>query len=347
MSAMIGEGIGVFCFESTWRGWTDQQMATELGRLGALGVTAIVTETIEPPTRLMAAAEGAGLETHVSVPCFSAHAWPHLVEGMDLRPIGAHGSPRRQMEWYTGLIPTHEGYDRALARRIGAIAESRPAGVILDFIRWPLHWELELRASTPEPEESSFDATSIAAFGAWLDERSIPFEGALEPSLLMGALREPWTEFKCHVITSFACEAAESVRAVDPGISVGAFIVPALHAERRRLVGQDVASLSGCLDVLYPMTYHAILEEPPDLVRRITQDVRERSSVPIVPVVQVTADAAVAHPWDWGPAFPPSELGHVIDEALGIAPGVVLFAFEGLDEERRAVVLETLRSRHR
>jgi hypothetical protein len=339
--------ISVFCFESTWTGWTDEEMATELGRLGALGVTAIVTETIEPPTRLIEAAEGAGLETHVSVPCFSAHAWPHLVEGMDLQPIGADGSPRRQMEWYTGLIPTHEAYNRALARRIDAIAQARPAGVILDFIRWPLHWELELRASTPEPDESSFDATSIGAFGAWLDERGIPVEGALDPSLLVGLLREPWTEFKCHVITSFACEAAASVRAVDSGISVGAFIVPALHAERRRLVGQDVASLSGCLDVLYPMTYHAILEEPPDLVRRITEDVSERSSAPVVPVVQVTADAAVADRWDWGPEFPASELGVVIKEALRIAPGVVLFAFEGLDEHRRDVAFETLGSHRR
>lgn len=339
--------IGVFCFESTWSSWRDEEMATELGRLGALGVTAIVTETIEPPTRLIQAADRAGLETHVSVPCFSAHAWPHLVEGMDLHPIQADGSPRRQMEWYTGLVPTDPRYNEALLRRISAVAEARPAGVVLDFIRWPLHWELELRASTPEPDESSFDRTSIASFGKWLDRRGIRTDRPLEPSLMLGPLRDCWTEFKCDVISTFASHAAESVRAVDATIAVGAFIVPALHAERRRLVGQDVGPLSGCLDVLYPMAYHAILEEPPELVGRITMDVGERSSVPVIPVVQVTADAAVADPWDWGPAFPASELGLIIEEALGLAPGVVLFAFEGLDEHRRGVVSATLGSRHR
>ncbi len=336
--------IGAFCFESTWSNWRDEEMATELGRLADLGVTGIVTETIEPPTRLMRAADRAGLATHVSVPCFSAHAWPHLVEGMDLHPIQADGRRRPQMEWYTGLVPTHRGYNQAMLRRIRAVAEARPAGVILDFIRWPLHWELELRASTPDPDESSFDRTSIASFGTWLDERGIRPDGVLGPSLMIGPLRDRWTEFKCDVITGFAAEAAESVRAVDAAITVGAFIVPALHADRRRLVGQDVGSLSRCLDVLYPMAYHAILEESPGLVGRITRDVSERSSAPVIPVVQVTADAAIADPWDWGPAFPASELGLIIEEALRIAPGVVLFALEGLDEHRRGVVTSTLRS---
>jgi hypothetical protein len=339
--------IGVFCFESTWAAWSDEQMAAELGRLRALGVTAIATETIEPPARLIRAADACDLETHVSVPCFSAHAWPHLVEGMDLHPIQADGSRRRQMEWYTGLIPTHEGYNRALAQRIDAIAEARPAGIILDFIRWPLHWELELRASTPPPEESSFDARTIAAFAGWLEERR--FSGGREPdaTMMLGSLRDAWTEFKCDVITSFACDAARSVRAIDRGITVGAFVVPAGHEDRRLLVGQDVGSLSGCLDVLYPMAYHAILQETPELVSRIVRDVSEWSSAPVIPVVQVTADREVADPWDWGSEFPASVFGLVVKEAIGVAPGVVLFPFEGLDEQRRDVVAASLGSRKR
>ena len=41
-------------------------------------------------------------------------------------------------------------------------------------------------------------------------------------------------------------------------------------------------------------------------------------------------------------SFQRAMLGLIIEEALGIAPGVVLFAFEGLDEERRDVVFATL-----
>jgi hypothetical protein len=330
--------MGVFCFEATWKGWSDRQMTDELAALRDLGVTAIVTETIEPPLRLMDAADAVGLLTHVSVPCFSAHAYPELIEGLDVHPVQADGSRRRQMEWYTGMIPTHEDYNRALLDRIRFIAEARPAGIVFDFIRWPLHWELELRASTPEPDESSFDATSIAAFGRWLDERGIAVEEALDAPTLQGPLRESWTDFKCGVITTIACDAVASIRTVDPTISVGAFIVPGGHDERRRLVGQDVGALSRCLDVLYPMTYHAILQEPPEFVGRTTADIRERSSAPVVPVVQVTANPAVADPWDWGPEFPASDLSAVVDEVRARARGVVLFAFEGLDAERRDVV---------
>jgi hypothetical protein len=341
----MSDMIGVFCFEATWTGWSDERLATELRELRAMGATAIVTETLDPPTCLMRAAEGAGLETHISVPCFSAHAYPELVEGWDVHPIQADGRRRRQMEWYTGVIPTHEGYNRALSERIQAVAMARPAGVILDFIRWPLHWELELRASTPEPAESSFDARSIAAFASWLEDRDINVGGDLAPPMLLGPLREYWTQHKCDVIARFACDVAQSVRAVDPAISLGAFIVPATEVDRRRLLGQDVTALSRCLDVLYPMTYHAILQEPPETVTRITADIRRRSSSVVVPVVQVTADRTVADPWDWGAEFPAEELGLIIDEALKIAPGVVLFSFEGLDAQRRDEVSRTLRQR--
>jgi hypothetical protein len=334
--------IGAFCFESTWTGWSDEELKAELMRLRDLGVTAIATEAVDPPTRLIRAADDADLRTHVAVPCFSAHAWPHLVEGMDLHPVQADGRQRRQMEWYTGLIPTHEGYNRALAGRIRAIAEARPSGLILDFIRWPLHWELELRTATEPPDESSFDATSIAAFASWLEERGITPGGEPDATTMLGPLRQAWTEFKCDVITRIACDSARSVRAIDPDITVGAFIVPARHEDRRRLVGQDVGSLSGCLDVVYPMAYHAILQEPPELVRRIVEDVSEWSSAPVIPVVQVTADRAVADPWDWGAEFPASELGRIIEDALEMAPGVVLFPLEGLDEQRRDVVGATL-----
>jgi hypothetical protein len=339
--------IGVFCFESTWTNWSDEEMAVELVRLRNLGVTAVATEAVDPPTRLIEAADGADLEAYVAVPCFSAHAWPRLAEGMDLHPVQADGRLRRQMEWYTGLIPTPEGYNRALLGRISAVARAGPAGVILDFIRWPLHWELELRRTTEQPDESSFDARTMAAFARWLRDRDIRPEHGLDPMTMLGPLRERWTEFKCDVITRVACDAAAAVRAIDPRITVGAFIVPTGHEERRRLVGQDVGSMSECLDVLYPMAYHAILQEGGDLVGRVVEDVRARSKAKVIPVVQATADRAVAGPWDWGAEFPASELGAIIDDALSLAPGVVLFPFEGLDQPRRAIVAEALRSRGR
>jgi hypothetical protein len=327
--------IGVFCFEATWKGWTAQQRADELLGLKELGVTTIVTETIEPPTDLIQAASEAGLDTFVSVACFSDHAWPHLTEGLELRPVQADGRPRPKLEWYTGLIPTHEGYGRAQLGRIARVAEARPAGIILDFIRWPLHWELELRAGAPEPEESSFDALTIDAFGRYLRDLFPDEVGPLDPSAMTGPLRDRWTDFKCEVITRFACAAASAVRAVDAGIRVGAFIVPGTEDQRRRLLGQDVAALGVCLDLLLPMTYHGILHEPVELVTRVTRDVADRTPTPVIPVLQVTAEPSVAGPWDWGRPVSPGDLGRAIASALRVAPGAVLFPLEGLDAPRK------------
>jgi hypothetical protein len=327
--------IGVFCFEGTWRSWSADDLARELRRLRELGVDTIVTETLEPPTDLVLAATDAGLRSVVSVACFSAHASPHLIEGLDVLPVQADGKPRRQIEWYIGLIPTHEEYNAAHLQRIGRVAEARPAGVILDFIRWPLHWELELRQGAPQPQESSFDKRSIRAFGAWLEEGGEAPTHGLDAAALMGPLRERWTAFKCDIITRFACAAAEIIRSVDAGISVGAFIVPGTDRQRRELLGQDVGALGDCLDLLLPMTYHGILHEPVDLIERVTRDIAGRTGTPVIPVVQATADRSVAGAWDWGREVSPRELGTAVDAALGIAGGVLLFPLEGLDEPRQ------------
>jgi hypothetical protein len=337
--------IGVFCFDSTWRAWSPQGRARQLQALRELGVTAIVTETIEPPVELVRDATAADLQTYVSIACFSAHAWPHLVEGMDLRPVQADGRPRPTLEWYTGLIPTHDAYNQAHLGRIARIAEARPTGIILDFIRWPMHWELELRAGAPEPDESSFDERSLDAFATWLEARGDSKAGALDAAALTGPLRDRWTTFKCDVITRFACAAAAVIRSVDPIIEVGAFIVPGTEDQRRRLLGQDVRALGDCLDLLLPMTYHSILHEPVDLVERVTSDIAGRTSAPVVPVVQVTAEESVAHPWDWGEPVSVEEMGHAVEIALLAASGVVLFPFEGLDPPRREMLTQILGAR--
>ena len=144
------------------------------------------------------------------------------------------------------------------------------------------------------------------------------------------------------MITGFACAAAQAVRSVDAGIAVGAFIVPGTEEQRRRLLGQDVAALGACLDLLLPMTYHGILRQPIDLIGRVTTDVMGRTAASVIPVVQVTAEQTVAGPWDWGDCVSPTELDGAVEEAMRVARGVILFPFEGLDAARRDVLCKQL-----
>jgi hypothetical protein len=311
-------------------------------------VDTLVTETIEPPTELIGAARAAGIGVVVSFPCFSAHAWPELAAGFDLHPVLADGRPRQPMEWYTGLIPTHDGYARRLRRLIRNIVAARPAGIVLDFVRWPLHWELELRAGAPEPDESSFDERSLQAFAGWLERRGLRYERGIEPEVLLGPLRDPWTDFKCDVITRFARSAVGAARAIKPDLVTGAFIVPGSHDQRRRLLGQDVLALGSFLDVLLPMTYHRILHEDAGFIGRVVGDIRDRTAAEVAPVVQVTADPEVASPWDWGPDLSAEEFGRAVEEARRHARSLVLFPLEGLTAERREVFVRALgRSRPR
>jgi hypothetical protein len=105
-----------------------------------------------------------------------------------------------------------------------------------------------------------------------------------------------------------------------------------------------VSALGECLDLLLPMTYHAILHEPVDLIERVTRDVAGRTKATVTPVVQVTAESSVAGPWDWGWQVTPAVLGQAVEAALSVSSSVVLFPFEGLDGPRRAVLSNIIRS---
>ena len=105
------------------------------------------------------------------------------------------------MEWYVGLSPTDRRHQDEVLERIVSIATTYPIdGVFLDFVRWPVHWEIELRSGRPRPPDSSFDPVTLAAFAAASGIR-VPsgLETVAERSIWIRAhhLRE-WVDFKCR-----------------------------------------------------------------------------------------------------------------------------------------------------
>ncbi|HET9456626.1 MAG TPA: hypothetical protein VFO78_04750 [Candidatus Limnocylindrales bacterium] len=300
--------------------------------LAAAGLDALLTEGHSIPAEIARGARETGLRLGGGIACYSDHAEAIMPIRDSLRPITPLGKLRPRMEWYRGIIPTDRRYEDALVRACRDAAERQPIDLfVLDFVRWPIHWELELREGA-SPIDSSFDPTTLRRFRDEMGVEIAVSDPAAAARAIHDELLETWTAFKCQVITELVARIVGEVRGVRPDLPVGAFVVPGDDATRRRYAGQDVGALAASLDLLLPMAYHAILRRTPSWVFEVVTDVRQRAPVPIVPVVQVTADAEVAGPNDWGDPFPAAHLGQAIDAGLAAGGhGFVVFPAHGLD----------------
>ena len=161
--------VGAFIFPEVWQVWTDAQAETVFESLLGFGVNTICTESETYRDDLISLAHRLGLRWFGGIACFSDHARQHQIlrERPEMWPIDESGARRPEMEWYIGLTPTFEDYGEsrlALAEQL--VRTHDLDGFFLDFIRWPIHWELELRPGKQAPHQSSFDAHTLARFQA-------------------------------------------------------------------------------------------------------------------------------------------------------------------------------------
>ncbi|GLW70983.1 hypothetical protein Kpho02_32820 [Kitasatospora phosalacinea] len=308
-----------------------------LDRAAAAGLDTVVTRLDGVTPGFADMARGRGLRVYGSFACFRGPDGPSTVD--------QDGRPWQPMEWYTGVRPNDPAWNARLADQLAAALHAAPVdGLLLDFLRWPLHWEWELRPGA-RPRSASYDPDTLRQF-AELTGHHPPGTGATAARWIAAHHPAAWTEFRTAAVTRAARQFAAAARSARPGLPVGAFLVPAgTEAERRALVGQDARELALFLDLLLPMTYHAILHRPLDWPGRTAQALA--AAVPadtaVVPVVQTTADATavLAAPADWGKPFDAAEFAALLDLTAAAGSGsICLFPGEGLDPDRWDVLTD-------
>src|SRR5947208_14330556 len=136
------------------------------------------------------------------------------------------------MKWYIRITPTYEEYAHRrldLALRLAEVHSFD--GLMLDFVRWPLHWELECRPGA-DPQHWSFDAHTIRQFEQFA-QVSVPLQAvAGRASWILTNALEEGTGVKCAVITGFVRETVRRVCGVRSGLLAGRVVVPLAPAER-------------------------------------------------------------------------------------------------------------------
>lgn len=244
-----------------------------------LGFNAVVVETMRDLTTFARRCSDGGLDLIASIPCFSDHL--DVAEFDWVRPRYRNGRPVGKVEWYEGISPLDGRRLEVLKGRITDLLDSGVSAIAFDFIRWPVHWEIEFRN---------------------LDDLPVPADYGANPG--NSATRRA---FMSEKISAHVAMLTEHARLLKPGVWVGLFLVPAETEAQREVTGQDPFVLGEIVDAFFLMSYHGILGRNPDWVVAFTKKLQSEVSPPIIPMVQLTSDDNYSGLWDWGKPLPDAE----------------------------------------
>jgi hypothetical protein len=331
--------VGAFVFPDFWENTFGAN--SKLAHLRGCGVNAIMTESESYEIAAVEAAHKAGFRFFAGVACFSDHAsnFCSLRKRPELWPLLENGQRRPQMEWYVGMPPTDRSRQEVALAEIKSIARSYPVdGIFLDFARWPLHWEIELRPGRDRPLDSSFDAATLAMFEV--------ATGALPRDLVTTSARAAWirrtrlaewVEFKCKVVTDFVSEAREALKEAKADAELGIYVAPDVNGLTEPLTGQRVKDLAPLVDWIAPMAYHNILLQPPSWVASALAPVVKVAGKKTVPVLQADSNRGSDVGGDWGPPMSDADWGEALSQVVGrseiggliVFPGIALMGGRG------------------
>ncbi len=254
--------------------------------------TLFVSETLAGDSEFRDLARRHGMAVFLIQPVFQDP--DELKRRPDLFALTNAGTPARD-DWVAFVCPTREEYRRSRAEAIArAVSRLEPDGVSLDFIRYFAYWERIFPERSYESlPRTCYCPTCLERFsresGLRLpnDVRSpAPAAAWTEANHL-----EAWTRWKCQVISSMVGDLTKRVRAARPGVQINLHAVPWRRDDfggaLRKVVAQDVPTLSRMTDFVSPMCYSAMLRREPDWIGSVVKDFAGQSSSPVLPSIQV------------------------------------------------------------
>jgi hypothetical protein len=231
-----------------------------------------------------AALRNAGIRTFGLVVIFQGEDW--WKKEPSSRPVMADGNPLFRDRWYAGLCPNQPWLRQRKLDEIGRMLKSgRYDAINLDFIRYPVHWEV------PEPRipDTCYCPVCLGRFAA--DTGIAVPAGSVSEKAAALKTRHPeaWYRWRADRITAF-CDEVRALRdRLSPQTLITLAAVPwrpedydnAIH----RVVGQDFAALARSIDVFNPMSYHVLNRRPVAWIGEINAWLRQLTGKPVWPFV--------------------------------------------------------------
>jgi Putative glycosyl hydrolase domain len=324
--------VGAFVFPDFWE--NPFRANSNLTHLRDCGVNAIMTESDRYDLSALDATHKARLRFFAGVACFSDHAsnFRLLNQRPELWPVLENGERRSQMEWYVGMSPTDSRRRGEALAEVKSIARTYPVdGIFLDFARWPLHWEIELRPEQDRPLDSSFDPATLAMFeeatGAL--PRDLDTTSARAAWIHRNRLAE-WVAFKCKVVNDFVSEAREALKEAKADAELGIYVAPDVNGLTEPLTGQRIKDLAPLVDWIAPMLYHNILLQPPTWIASTLAPVVKVAGKKTLPVLQADSNRGSDVGGDWGPPMSDADWSETLSQVAARSDIGGLIVFPGM-----------------
>lgn len=223
------------------------------------------------------------IQVFIDIVCF--HGEQHWKSHPESRPINSFGKPVEKVKWYAGVCPSQEWLRKDIIKRAEKFSKRRGVrGIWLDFIRYPVHWEVP----DPKIEQSCFCSLCVSKFQKE-SGISIPEEHQTilkKAEWILKYHKKEWVEWKCANIASLVEDVSKAVKAINPKCLIGIFGVPWRAEEGgHEIVGQDYALLSQYADIFSPMVYYPLTMQSKKWMIGIIQYVREKTSRPVWPIL--------------------------------------------------------------
>jgi hypothetical protein len=267
-----------------------RRLLTDLEDLGFN--TLFVSEALASDAEFRGQARGHGMAIFVIQPVF--HDAEELKKRPDLFAITDAGAPARD-DWVAFVCPSRAEYRQRKAEAIArTAARLGPDGISLDFIRFFAYWEMIRPERTFESiPNTCFCRTCLESFS-----RETGVSLPRDVTTPQRAARwvearhlERWTDWKCRVISSMVEDVVRRVHTARPGTRINLHAVPWRGGDfggaSRKVVGQDLPTLSRMTDYISPMCYSAMLQREPSWIASVVKDFASQSSAPILPSIQV------------------------------------------------------------
>lgn len=253
-------------------------------------------------------------------------------ERPDLRPIRANGAEQPPRGWYCGLCPNQpELREKGLERIRALYTRPEVQGVWLDFIRYPIRWEV------PDPwiDDTCFCDICLQAFDRHLPD-GVKFPETVrtrteKADFILENRLPSWIEFKCNSIAAFVADAKKIRDETKPGALLGIFTIPWMYKDYdgaiHRTVGQDFSTIGDLADVLSPMVYHGLCHREEAWPGEYSAWLHTLTQKPVWPIVQAMNEPDT---------LTPESFERVVrDAGERSGSGVILFTAGHIDKEKR------------
>lgn len=198
--------------------------------------------------------------------------------------------------WQKFVCPSNEEYRNYKLNYIQTVVKQiRPDIISLDFIRYPVDWEL-IKDNNNYVRNFCFCKRCLTIFSNNFNlNNNEEFQSAESKTILIEKYySKEFTQMKCSLITSFVAEVKEIVNHFSPLTKINLHIVPWFESDYenglQRIAGQNLSVLSFYVDYFSPMSYHKMLNRDESFIMALSDEIRIRTGKKILSGLEITSE---------------------------------------------------------